>query len=390
MKKIISKFKNIGRKIRNKLSRILRPIGTFLSSIWGLITRKIKQWFLPVYRFLKLKSSQFWQFIVSKWHRGWQLILRHRWYSSLTLTSAILSLMLVMGLSMIEHLSTNTLSHNAASLSRVVDRNYDKLVATQPQKIATANYKYRQTNATIQQFAAAKKRYKKTINQRLIGQLSIPSIDIKLPVFAGMSNDALLNGVGTLSKNQVMGVGNYVMMAHNVPEQFSSSLLQPLTLIQPNSKIYVTDFQTTYVYKTNYKRVVNQNKTQLLANTIDPTVTLFRCFGNAGTSKRLVVQGTLVDVKHHAKTNQNSRKAVKKINNDLHQPSLKVASNATFHPLALSLFTGLALTGNAKADGLQFTLCFTPLFIMLIVLLVVILKNRPHKTQKKLSFWHKK
>ena len=48
----------------------------------------------------------------------------------------------------------------------------------------------------------------------VIGGVAIPSVAINLPIFKGLSNEALLYGAGTLSPTQKMGEGNYALASH--------------------------------------------------------------------------------------------------------------------------------------------------------------------------------
>lgn len=48
-----------------------------------------------------------------------------------------------------------------------------------------------------------------------IGGIAIPSVGINLPIFKGLSNEALIYGAGTMSKDQVMGKGNYSLASHH-------------------------------------------------------------------------------------------------------------------------------------------------------------------------------
>lgn len=42
-------------------------------------------------------------------------------------------------------------------------------------------------------------------NLPVIGAIAIPSVEINLPIFKGLSNVALLTGAGTMKEDQVMG-----------------------------------------------------------------------------------------------------------------------------------------------------------------------------------------
>ena len=53
----------------------------------------------------------------------------------------------------------------------------------------------------------------------VIGGVAIPSVSIHLPIFKGVSNEALLYGAGTFSPSQQMGEGNYALASHRTDRQ---------------------------------------------------------------------------------------------------------------------------------------------------------------------------
>ena len=48
----------------------------------------------------------------------------------------------------------------------------------------------------------------------IIGHLTIPSINLNIPVFKGINNTNLLAGSATMRENQIMGQGNYPIAGH--------------------------------------------------------------------------------------------------------------------------------------------------------------------------------
>ena len=50
----------------------------------------------------------------------------------------------------------------------------------------------------------------------VIGGISIPELNMNLPIFKGLENVALYYGAGTMKENQVMGQGNYSLASHHV------------------------------------------------------------------------------------------------------------------------------------------------------------------------------
>lgn len=166
---------------------------------------------------------------------------------------------------------------------------------TQKRYIQKAQYQNNYTTTIAPNYASALRRNTAVLNQYSIGTVSIPSANIQLPVFAGTSDSALLNGVGTYSPDQRMGKGNYIMMSHNIVSSYA--LLNPLNQAPIGSKVYLTDFVNIWEYKINFNQQINQNQVQFLENPVNnqpAEVTLFRCDGPIGTKWRWLAKGNLV------------------------------------------------------------------------------------------------
>ena len=50
--------------------------------------------------------------------------------------------------------------------------------------------------------------------RNIIGQLTIPSIDVNVVIFNGVSEEKLLKGITTMKSNQEMGKGNFSLAGH--------------------------------------------------------------------------------------------------------------------------------------------------------------------------------
>lgn len=80
-----------------------------------------------------------------------------------------------------------------------------------------------------------------------IGIISVPDVNMQLPILYGISNKNLAIGAGTLKENMPMGTGNYALAGHNVRN--GRSLFSPLTLAKVGMKAYVTDYNKVYEYE---------------------------------------------------------------------------------------------------------------------------------------------
>ena len=79
-----------------------------------------------------------------------------------------------------------------------------------------------------------------------LGVLSIPGIDINLPIVEGVGGENLFRGAATNKIGQVMGEGNYVLASHYMYD--GVSLFAPLDKLEPGMKIYVSDYNQVHVY----------------------------------------------------------------------------------------------------------------------------------------------
>jgi sortase A len=272
---------------------------------------------------------------------------------------AVLSLVLVIFMSYVDMKAPKLLNQQQYDLQAVIKENHDAIKANQKKNVDKANYEHNVKTATTQEFVNARRHYKESIQENMIGNLQIPSVGIDLPIFSGMDNDSLLNGVGTFSKDRKMGKGNYVMMAHNLPSKYSNSLLEPLINIKENAKIKVTDFNKVYTYKAFYKHIVDQKEVEFLGQTHAKVVTLFRCVGQAGTTQRLMVQGRLVKTENLAKSkNKSVKKSTKKL-------AINHPTNA--EKMVMASFNYLDFTGEFSQDWLQFALALIPLVVVLLI-----------------------
>lgn len=144
---------------------------------------------------------------------------------------------------------------------------------------------------------------KNQMNRQLypvIGDISIPELEINLPIFKGLDSDALMAGAGTLKENQSMGEGNYVLASHHIFDSFGYSgaglLFSPLMNAAEGQDIYLTDLEKVYHYVISSTQVVPENQGDVILD--EPgkkEITLITCY-DAQAQYRLIVKGQLKDV----------------------------------------------------------------------------------------------
>lgn len=109
-----------------------------------------------------------------------------------------------------------------------------------------------------------------------IGKMSIPAVNLKLPILKGLDNNNLSLGAGTMKANQEMGKGNYALAGHYMTNQ--GVLFSPLKNISNGDYIYLTDLRRVYKYKVYYKKIINKTDVNWIYDSKgEVTLTLITC-----------------------------------------------------------------------------------------------------------------
>lgn len=130
--------------------------------------------------------------------------------------------------------------------------------------------------------------------EALIGQITINSIQLKLPILKGMTNQNLLVGATTMREDQVMGEGNYLLAGHHMKNP--QLLFSPLMNIKQGAIVELTDLKQTYIYEVTEKKIISENEIDVIQDTKDKELTLITCDKATETNKRLMVKGKLMKV----------------------------------------------------------------------------------------------
>lgn len=107
------------------------------------------------------------------------------------------------------------------------------------------------------------------------GVLSIPGINILLPIFEGVGGDNLFRGAATNKIGQVMGEGNYVLASHYMYD--GVSLFAPLDSLTPGMKIYISDFRHVHVYTYQGTFNIEPTEGEVIADKGERELTLYTC-----------------------------------------------------------------------------------------------------------------
>lgn len=138
----------------------------------------------------------------------------------------------------------------------------------------------------------AKARASKNKNINVIGEISIPSINLNLPIGKGVTNDILALAAGTMREDMKMGQGNYALAGHHMNSH--KILFSPLYWkSKVGQKIYLTDLKNIYEYKTTEKTFIKATRLDVVQDTPGKNIiTLITC--DATGANRLMVRGSLV------------------------------------------------------------------------------------------------
>lgn len=144
-----------------------------------------------------------------------------------------------------------------------------------------------------------KARLNKDNEKNIIGYVSVPNMNISLPISKGMGGNNLALGAATVTKNQQMGSGNYVLASHMVyigKELLFSPIYYHKNEGVNGQKIYLTDLKNVYEYTTIKYETIASNATYILDEIPGKkVVTLFTC--NYSHDKgRVMMQGELTKI----------------------------------------------------------------------------------------------
>ena len=138
----------------------------------------------------------------------------------------------------------------------------------------------------------------------VIGGISIPELEMNLPIFKGLDNVNLFYGAGTMKRDQVMGKGNYSLASHHIftAENASQMLFSPLSRAKNGMKIYLTDKDKVYTYEIReVKHVTPDRVDEIDDRTGVDEITLVTCVDYDAT-ERIIVKGDLKDTKDYSQT----------------------------------------------------------------------------------------
>ena len=135
------------------------------------------------------------------------------------------------------------------------------------------------------------------VDSAILGYITIPKIDIKLPIYNGASKENMAKGAAYLA-NTSLPVGgdntNCVIAAHT--RYKGIHMFKRITELKTGDEIYITNFWETLVYKVCETKVINPKDSQnIYIQENRSLVTLSTCHPYPNNYQRYLVYAELVE-----------------------------------------------------------------------------------------------
>ncbi|MBK5491838.1 class A sortase [Bacillus sp. TH13] len=127
--------------------------------------------------------------------------------------------------------------------------------------------------------------------QGAVGEIISSRIGLHVPVFPGANQSNLLSGATTISPNQKIGQGNYVLLGHHMKDE--SLLFSPIMKLKKDDIVYLRDENKVYKYRIDKTEIVHQSQVSVMEDKGDHRLTLITCDKATLTDKRFIATGFL-------------------------------------------------------------------------------------------------
>ncbi|RSU08581.1 hypothetical protein CBF30_04950 [Vagococcus entomophilus] len=124
------------------------------------------------------------------------------------------------------------------------------------------------------------------------GKISIPELNIDLPIFSELSNSNLYLGAVAMYPDRNYQAENIVLLGHHL--RSSQLLFGPLLHSKQGQRIYLSLHNHFLAYEIVQTTIVDQTNTSVLENKGRSDLTLITCDVPTYTEKRFVVQAKLL------------------------------------------------------------------------------------------------
>ncbi|ETO40346.1 Sortase A, LPXTG specific [Fructilactobacillus florum 8D] len=213
---------------------------------------------------------------------------QHHWVRRI-LKDLLITILLLIGLGLVfnSQLQSWWISHQ--SQQKVEKISHAEVKRGQQQR---AEYKYENVKAVSDDSFLESQKAKQTA---AIGKISIPELNIELPIFKGLNTQNLTIGAGTMKASQKMGQGNYTLAGHHMKDP--NVLFSPLSRAKKGQMVTITNLKHDYRYQISQIKVVPETDVSVLDDHPNQKLlTLVTCAsGNPGETRRLIVTAKLIE-----------------------------------------------------------------------------------------------
>ena len=162
------------------------------------------------------------------------------------------SLLIIFGNQITAHIARSTTQHT------VVKKISDKELEEENKK---ADYDWSNvSNSNVLDSLSAKMKSK----SNPIALMTQPEARVATTVVAGLDKYQLNLSVGTISAEQKLGQGNYVLVGHHVPKSEWALFSGVYYFGKPGQKIYLTDLDKVYEYTVTNVKFVDPSETDIV------------------------------------------------------------------------------------------------------------------------------
>ncbi len=110
-------------------------------------------------------------------------------------------------------------------------------------------------------------------NGKVIGRISIPALQLTVPIVEGLTKQDLLRGIGHVPGSATAGgLGNMALAAHR------DTFFRPVRNIKPGMAVLVSSDAGTYDYQVDSTEIVTPEQVNVLEIGTVPQVTLITCY----------------------------------------------------------------------------------------------------------------
>ena len=219
-----------------------------------------------------------------------------------TLISLLIFCLILSILSIIFYINqdkiTNTLIEKEAIKVKedIVNKKYKDKNEEEPEGLEPSYDTSSVEEVTVESFIKHKNEFKKV---KAKSRIEIPSINLNLPIFAGINQTHLLLGAGEQIKGMKAGdVGNYILAAHRMP--YTSGLgFNKIERLKEGDLVYIYDDNSEYIYNIFLVKRISDSETRYLNDYNDRKIlTLYTCQDlseTSGNTDKVIVQAELVE-----------------------------------------------------------------------------------------------